>query len=154
MVANIAATAILSAVTMIPFIRSFRVSSAKLFAMLTMVRYFRPIPISMFFIMIIIVTPLVTMKSSGIFHDQITASASNTCSSIIMYDMLFITNWLPTAQHCIPVNWFLSADFQLAMITFPLIVTLASDSWKGIKLASFYVAAGIATEFSMIIYHE
>lgn len=94
---------------------------------------------------------LVIMKSSEIFHDQITASASNTCSSNIMHDMLFTTNWLPIAQHCISVNWFLSADFPLVMTKFPLIVTLASGSWKGIKLASFYVAAGIAIEFSMII---
>lgn len=154
MVTNIAATAILNTVTMIPFIKSFRGSSAKLFAMSTMVRYFRLIPISIFFIMIIIVTPLVTIKNSGMFHDQVMASALNTCSPNIIYDMLFITNWFPIAQHCIPVNWFLSADFQLAMITFLLIVTLASDSWKGIKLASFYVAAGIPIKFYMIICHD
>ena len=147
---NIGCTAILTAITMIPFIKSMKEPSPKIFAMATILRYLRLIPITMFSTMILIVTPLVTIKNSGIFHNSITESASNTCSTYVWYDIFFMSNFLKISQMCFPINWFLSADFQLAMITFPLILTLASDLRKGIKLASFYVFIGIVLEYYLI----
>ena len=81
---NIGCTAILTAITMIPFIKSMKVPSPKIFAMATILRYLGLIPIIMFSIMILIVTPLVTIKNIGIFHNSITESASNTCSTCLV----------------------------------------------------------------------
>ena len=149
---NIGTTALVSVVTIIPLAEMAKISNIKLFLLSTLGRYLRFVPLVAFSIMIIIIAPLITMKNTGIFHENVMEIMSNTCSDYGLYDLFFSSNYLHGAQMCSPIFWLLSADFQLSIITFPLFITLINDTRKGVKLASIYVIFGIMIEYFVYIY--
>ena len=148
---NVVLTAIVGAIAMIPFIDGAK-NLKKLFLSLTIIRYLRLIPIVSFVMMMIIVAPLLTIRNSGIFHEHIMQTMSDTCSTYGALEVLFIGNFIHPTKICLIVGWFLSADFQLAIITFPLLIALARNIKSGIKLAFLYIIAGIGIEYAIHMY--
>lgn len=150
---NVCSTAIVAAVTILPMIESLG-ASAKLFPLITLARYLRLLPLLAFSIMIVIVSPMFPFHNSGIFHPYVTQTMSDKCSTYWWGEALMISNFFPVDKICFGVGWFLSSDFQLSMLTFPLLLTLTRDWRKGIKLCFAYVIFGIAMEFIVLLYYN
>lgn len=153
MCTNVCTTAIVAAVTVIPFIDKFG-AKKRLLPLIAVIRYFRLIPIVAFAVMIVIISPLLTVKSSAIHHSYTSQDMCDRCSNYWWGEALFVNNFLPVDRLCFGVSWFLSSDFQLSLITFPLLLTLAKDWKKGAKLCLIYVIAGIVIEYFVLIFNH
>lgn len=119
------------------------------------VRYLRMIPMTLFIVMIMIISPLILNFTNvpGIHNKYILNDVSNRCSTYGWRDLLLISNWFTVFNVCYTITWFMSADFQLAIITFPLVMSLVKDIKGGARFAMFYVASGICLEY-VLNYHE
>ena len=150
---NVAITAIVGAIASRSFIDGAK-SGPKLFLSMTLLRFLRLFPIVSFFVMVVIISPLIRLSNSGIYMNSVTQSMSDRCSTYGWLDVLFIGNFIPITNICLIVGWFLSADFQLNIISFPLLITLVRDLRKGVKLLILYILIGIAVEYSVHIYMD
>lgn len=152
MVLNICSSAIVTCVTVVPFIESMKLKKRSLL-LVTLLRYLRLLPVLSFSIMIILISPLISFYSSGIFHSQVTSNMAEKCSNYAWAELLLVNNFVAIDKICLGVSWFLSTDVQLSIITFPLLITLIKNVKKGIKLSFLYIILGIISEYIVIYIH-
>ena len=144
---NVLITSIVAAISWSAFLDT---ANGKLkFKIFLLVRYLRLLPIVLTFVLITIAAPAVPMSGSGILFGPVVKRMSENCNLNGWREVAMIGNWVHAADICLQVGWFLSSDFQLNIICFPLLLTLYRDLRKGIKLAIGYIVVGILLEIGV-----
>ena len=86
-----------------------------------------PVMLTMMCTMII----LPEMESTNPLAQVWSSNVSATCFENGIYDLLFISNYLPSKDACIHQAWVTSIPLQLSLFLFPLLVTLGMNTSTG-----------------------
>ena len=139
----------LSMITWLPEIekRNGKVS----FSSFVLIRYLRSIPVVAACIMILVSFP--TQPGSGVLFKHVHANMTANCIVNGWKELTFMSNQLPTESLCFGVGWYLSADFQLYVLSFFVIIAMYRNPKSGLKLALLFILAGVGIQ-SYILYQN
>lgn len=112
-----------------------------------MVRALRLLPIIIVVIAIIVAAPVINFLNSGIVFNPLINQMSHNCKTFGWSEILFLGNYVHCTNMCNAVGWFLSADFQLNIICFPLMKMLHRSMKNGTKLALVYIFGAILLQY-------
>ncbi|CAG2176471.1 unnamed protein product, partial [Oppiella nova] len=119
-----------------------RTGAPTLFSYISM-RWFRFMPSMIGIICFHILWPLM---GSGPVFKKYANELTEPCSRNWWTNILFINNWLLLPDMCLVHTWFMSADFQLHILSFFAILAL-SKTWSrgfGVVLCTSLILCGIA----------
>lgn len=145
---NMIFTSMIGAMITIPVIERIN-NPLKLFFMIPISRFFRLFPIIFVTISIVTLFPLLNVTSSGTFHNLVSKSMSDRFIEYGMYDLMFVTDFVQAKNMCLMFNYFMSVDFQLSLLTLPLLIVLVNDLRKGLKFATIYIFMAIVIEYTI-----
>lgn len=145
---NMLLTATVSVLSWSPFLQS---TKGRLdFKSFILVRFLRLLPIVLTMVLITIAAPMMNITNGGLLFNPVVQRMSENCHLNGWREITFIGNWVPAADTCLTVGWFLSADFQLNVICFPLLLSLFNNLRKGINQALVYIIFGIFVELYVL----
>lgn len=119
------------------------------FTSFVLIRYLRSIPVVGACIMILVSFP--NPSGSGVLFNYVQSNMTGNCVQHGWKELTFLSNQLATENLCFGVGWYLSADFQLYVASFVVIMTLYQNPRKGWILASLFISIGIFIQ-SFILY--
>lgn len=93
------------------------------------------------------------LLGDGPVYDKFTSQLLNACRTNWWKNLLLVNNYDETPDLCLVHTWFLSADFQLHLIAYPLIVLLSVSETLGL-LFNFTLIFGGAIVPAMLHYQR
>lgn len=86
-------------------------------------KYFRLMPSIMLFVAITIITPILYQNKSPIWKDFVDEPA-DICKTTGLINLTFLQNFLNYSQICLPQTWIFCVEFQLCLLSIPLVYLL------------------------------
>ena len=106
-----------------------------------LLRALRTLPVVVGLMLIIFTFPIVS--NGGPLMKPMQERLNDKCWQHGWKDLLFISNWGSFHEMCIPVAWFMSADFQLYAISFIYLICMKSRPKIALTLITGQILAGI-----------
>ncbi|KAI1308971.1 Nose resistant to fluoxetine protein 6 [Halotydeus destructor] len=113
------------------------------FAQYIIARWARTFPVSIAVILILLGFP--KFMGSGPFFNLAHNNITQDCLNYWWRDIVYINNLYPSGEICVLPGWILSADFQLYVCSFAVILTLYRNPKLGIILAAIIALLGVFT---------
>jgi hypothetical protein len=107
-----------------------------------LLRALRTLPVMIAFILITFTFPIVG-HGGGPLMKKMQETLSEKCFQHGWKDILFISNFESFHEMCMPVGWFMSADFQLYVVAFIYLKMLNTRPRIAFSLIATQVIAGI-----------
>ena len=136
---NVLMAASLSAIGWLPEMKR---NSKIGFRSFVILRALRTLPVMMAFILITFTFPVVG-PGGGPIMTTMQNMLSSKCYQHGWKDLLFISNFGTFHEMCMPVGWFMAADFQLYIMSFIYLGFLNTRPRMGFYLIAIQVVAGI-----------
>ncbi|KAI1286398.1 Nose resistant to fluoxetine protein 6 [Halotydeus destructor] len=128
---NFVVAGMLSVVSWYPEIikRNGRIS----FKMYSMIRFLRPLPVILATILLLISFP--ESWGSGPIFASTYQNISGNCLTTGWADILGVSNFVPTRDLCLHHGWYMSADLQCYLLSFPILLMIIYKPFKGMAVA-------------------
>ncbi|KAL7051624.1 hypothetical protein ACKWTF_004536 [Chironomus riparius] len=116
-------------------------------------RYMRVMPVLAFLLLIII--SVYKMFGIGPYYKYMTERVHvNRCKMYYWTTLLHIQNYYNPSNACIPASWYLSADFQLVLVTPLLVYPAYKYGWKFMWVFPSYIVGTVIWAFTASMIHE
>jgi peptidoglycan/LPS O-acetylase OafA/YrhL len=130
-------TGTFTAVRWIPIMMKEEVS----FTRFALERIFRTLPAVATYLIVIQTLPIIPRGGPLMKHVQ--ESYAGVCWKNGWKELLFINNYADVRETCLPVAWFISAEFQLYLMSFVVLNLIAKYPRHAIKIVGSVIAFGI-----------
>lgn len=98
---------------------------------------------------------MLMFATTSFFHgpiwNELNEKHFGNCRKNWIYTALFINNWMPFNDICLPQTWSLSVDIQLWVLSYFPLIWLAKSPRKGIYACFFMIVIGVLTP-ALVIY--
>ena len=110
------------------------------FVTFAMERVFRTLPVVAAYLILVQTLPIV--KHGGPLMKRAQERYADICYRNGWRELLFINNYLDVREICLPVAWFMSAEFQLYIMSFVVILLIAKYPQHGVKIITGMLITG------------
>jgi hypothetical protein len=83
------------------------------------------------------------LGSGPIFHKDFISYGLDPCYHNWLPSFLFISNWWPLVEQCASQTWYLSADFQINLIAYFVIIYYLKNYTNAIKTNIWFIIIGV-----------
>jgi hypothetical protein len=136
---NIVITSCFTAMKWIPIMQRQKVSLWTY----AVAKIVRTLPAVAAYLVLIQTLPIIT--SGGPLVQHIQEYYADICYRNGWRELMFINNFAPVTQICLPIAWFMSADFQLYILFFPVLMMIASYPEHALRILVLAIAIGFIT---------
>ena len=133
---NIVLASCFTAVKWIPIMMNKKVN----FMMFAMERIFRTLPVIAAYLILVQTLPII--HYGGPLMKRMQEGYVDVCSRNGWRDLLFINNFFEYREICMPVAWFMSAEFQLYIMSFIVLLLIAKYPHHAVKIVTCMIVIG------------